>query len=65
MISLRYVSKYHKFCIGDSTEGELFFDVKKLMTRGDLKPLRFGDRVSEGVKMVNLISNLGNMRTKL
>jgi len=44
MISLRYVSKYHKFCIGDSTEGELFFDVKKLMTRGDLTPILFGSK---------------------
>ena len=45
MISLRYVSKYHKFCIEDSTEGELFFDVKKLMTRGDLTPILFGSKV--------------------
>ena len=45
MISLRYVSKYHKFCIEDSTEGELFFDVKKLMTRGDLTPILFGTKV--------------------
>lgn len=44
MISLRYVSKYHKFCIEDSTEGELFFDVKKLMTRGDLTPILFGSK---------------------
>jgi hypothetical protein len=44
MISLRYVSKYHKFCIEDSTEGELFFDVKKLMTRGDLTPILFGTK---------------------
>ena len=46
MISLRYVSKYHKFCIEDSTEGELFFDVKKLMTRGDLTPILFGTKVT-------------------
>ena len=46
MISLRYVSKYHKFCIEDSTEGELFFDVKKLMTRGDLTPILFGSKVT-------------------
>ena len=64
MISLRYVSKYHKFCIEDSTEGELFFDVKKLMTRGDLTPILFGSKVNFPSIWVNVFIHFGNIFAK-
>jgi hypothetical protein len=43
-ICLRYTHKYHKFCLEDAHDGELFFDIKKLMTRGDLAPISFGSK---------------------
>jgi len=40
----RFTSKYHNFCRDEYDTGDLFFDVKKLMTRGELIPVDFGSK---------------------
>ena len=42
----RFTSKYHNFCRDEYDTGDLFFDVKKLMTRGELIPVDFGSKVN-------------------